>query len=95
MFGSFRYDGDRRPDVESHSLIWAPVSASRALRISLSRSTPGGVPRASFRRRSASAERRVSSGSMLNVLMARSFPFRGRWERNGRSHHRQMPRTGL
>ena len=33
--------------------MWEAVSVSRALRIRLSRSTPGGVPRASFRRRSA------------------------------------------
>jgi hypothetical protein len=45
--------------------MWEPVSASRALRISLARSTPGGVPRASFRNRSASSERRFLRGVEL------------------------------
>ena len=58
--------------------MWEAVSASRALRISLSRSTPGGVPRASFRRRWASSERRLSSGSIClkrrRSCMVRSFP---------------------
>jgi hypothetical protein len=59
---AYLYVGERRPE-ESRSLILAPVSASCALRISLARSTPGGVPRASFRRRGASSERRLSRGS--------------------------------
>jgi len=54
--------GARRPGDVSHCSIWAAVSACRALRSSRSRSMPGGVPRASFRRRSAWSVRRWSSG---------------------------------
>jgi ATP-dependent DNA ligase len=38
------YFGACNPGDESHSRIWAAVSACRALRISMSRSIPGGVP---------------------------------------------------
>ena len=47
------YLGARRPGEESHSFTCAAVSACRASRINRSRAMPGGVPRASFRRRSA------------------------------------------
>ena len=45
--------GARRPGDVSHCSMWTAVSACRALRSSRSRSMPGGVPRASFRRRCA------------------------------------------
>ena len=45
--------GARRPGDVSHCSMWAAVSACRALRRSRSRSMPGGVPFASFRRRCA------------------------------------------
>ena len=56
--------GDFRPGEFSHSFMWEVVSACRALRISLSRSPPGRVPRASFRRRCATSTRRLSRGSI-------------------------------
>jgi hypothetical protein len=52
------YLGACRPGEESHSLMCAAVSACRASRMSRSRSIPGGVPRASFRRRSACSAKR-------------------------------------
>jgi hypothetical protein len=50
--------GARRPGDVSHCSMWTAVSACRALRSSRSRSMPGGVPRASFRRRCAWSVRR-------------------------------------
>jgi len=59
--------------------MWAAVSACRARRISRSRSIPGWVPLASFRRRCASSIRRWSSGGAVGLkrrccCIARSFP---------------------
>jgi hypothetical protein len=54
------YFGGCNPGERSHSLIWQPVSACRALRISRSRSTPCGVPLASWRNRIASSAKRSS-----------------------------------
>jgi hypothetical protein len=50
--------GGWRPGEESHSCICEAVSACRAWRMSLSRITPCGVPRASLRRRSACSLKR-------------------------------------
>ena len=55
------YVGGRKPGDRSQSLNCEPVSARRALRIRRERSTPGGVPRASLRSRSAWMLRRCSS----------------------------------
>jgi len=52
--------GDCNPLDDSHWLMWEAVSAWRARRKSLSRSMPGGVPRASLRRRPASSSNRCS-----------------------------------
>jgi hypothetical protein len=61
------YVGRLRPGELIHSFMRPPISACLARRISLSRSTPGGVPWACFRRRCASSARRLSSGrSCLN-----------------------------
>lgn len=56
--------GGFRPGDLSHSLMWAPVSACRALRIRRSRSKPGGSVLASSRRRIASAASRSSNKSV-------------------------------
>ena len=52
------YLGACRPGEESHSLMCAAVSACRASRMSRSRAMPGGVSRASVRRRSACSVKR-------------------------------------
>jgi hypothetical protein len=70
--------GARKLGDISHSLMRAAVSACRARRISRSRSIPGWVPFASFRRRCASSIRRWSSGGAAGLkrrccCIARSF----------------------
>jgi hypothetical protein len=50
--------GACRPEDVSHLSMCAAVSACRAWRMSFSRSTPGGVPLASLRRRFACSSRR-------------------------------------
>jgi hypothetical protein len=52
------YRGACRPGDVSHCCMCAAVSACRAWRMSFSRSTPGGVPLASLRRRFACSSRR-------------------------------------
>ena len=83
----------RRPGDVSHSLKRAAVAACRARRISRSRSIPGWVPFASFRRRCASWIRRWSSGGAVGLkrrccCIARSFPLKVRRERYRASHRR-------
>ena len=80
--GSMTYHfGDCSQDGESRSLKWeANISACRALRRSASRSTPGGVPRASFRRRGASFRKALIEGigSHLHALFLSMGGRRGR-----------------
>jgi hypothetical protein len=58
---AYFYSGGRSPGDCSHSLMWDPVSACRALRIISSRLAPGGCNLASARRRFASSASRSSS----------------------------------
>lgn len=85
--------GARKPGDRSQSLNCEAVSARRALRIRRERSTPGGVPHASFRSRCASMLRRSSSDSVCVrrgrfMTMARSVPLEEGGSATGRSHHR-------
>jgi len=83
------YFGGCCPGELSHSLMCEPVSACRARRISRSRSTPWGVPRASLRSFAASLARRTSSDSVWVKWRRRMVRLlrKGRRERNRRSHH--------
>lgn len=61
--------GDCNPGELSHSLICAPVSACRVLRIACSRAIPGGSELASSRRRCVCSARRSSRDAAGGVLI--------------------------
>jgi hypothetical protein len=70
------------------------VSACRALRKSCSRSTPGGTPCASWRRRAASSARRCSNDVRIRGCLSMALLLvRARRERDWSLARRQMPRA--